>query len=75
MTKTAFIEAYKRELITQYPWASDQAKMTRFMEGVRDTLAGVSTRWNHVGEASNAAWRAIGQSGKPSLVKLRALAD
>lgn len=71
-TKQNFLTAYKVELIARYPWASDSAKLERFMNSVSETLNGANT-WNHSGEAVTAAWATIGGKGKPSKTALRTL--
>ena len=72
-TKTAFIEYYKSEIVARYPWAQNAEKLARFMSSVSGTLSGPVATWNHEGEAVTAAWRAIGNKGKPTLKALRAL--
>ena len=73
MTKNDFIAAYRAELLANYQWATDTAKLDRFMTVVADTLAGANT-WNHNGIAVTAAWRTIGGKGTPTKKALRALA-
>ena len=74
MTKTAFLAAYRAELLAIYSWTIDADKLARFCEsGVVATLnTGVKT-WDHTGAAALAAWRTIGGKGKPTLKALRAL--
>lgn len=74
-TKKAFMTALENELTSRYTWARDEAKLARFMASVSDTLTGKATSWNKNGDASEAAWRAIGQKGKPTYKALRALDD
>lgn len=74
MTKQEFLNAYKADLVKRYTWASDTAKLDKFMASCVATLNGALS-WNHDGEAVTAAWRAIGGKGKPSLKALRALTD
>ena len=38
-TKTAILAAFHKEL-KLYPWASDEAKLERFMQAARETLDG-----------------------------------
>jgi hypothetical protein len=73
MTKSSFLSEYRKSA-SALPWASNSDKLERFMESCRATLNGAST-WNHDGESSAAAWRAIGGKGKPTLKALRALAE
>ena len=73
MTQVAFIKAYMGELKARYPWTSDLVKFARFMESVTLTLRAGGNTWLPEGEAVNAAWKAIGGKGKPSLKALRAL--
>ena len=73
MTQVAFIKAYMGELRARYAWTSDLAKFARFMEGVTLTLRSDSRVWTPEGEAVTAAWKAIGQTGKPSIKAIRAL--
>lgn len=74
-TKSAFMSALQSELLRRYQWAHDEARLTHFMASVKATLRGESNSWNKDGEASNSAWHAIGQKGKPTYKALRALAD
>lgn len=71
-TKEEFLTFYGACLIADYPWARDEAKLTKFMASCSATLAGAST-WNHDGDAVRVAWKLIGGKGKPSLKALRAL--
>lgn len=73
MTKQAFLDAYRAELLARYPWAQDEAKLGRFMSSVYATLRGSINHWNNDGEAVVAAWRKIGGKGKPTYKALRAL--
>ena len=70
--KADFVEAYRSEVRTRYPWAKDEDKLHRFMVGCITTLDGGS-EWNHQGDAVTAAWRSIGGRGAPTLKALRAL--
>lgn len=74
MTKQDFLTAYETELKARYPWAADEAKLSRFLSSAKGTLNGLNT-WNHEGEAVTAAWKSIGGKGKPTKTALRALAD
>jgi hypothetical protein len=73
-TKTAFLAIYRREILSRYAWAQDAEKLSRFMASVFHTISGPVATWNHQGEAVTAAWRAMGNKGKPTLKALRALA-
>lgn len=73
MTKTKFIDRLQKELIARYDWAKDEKRLNHFIEGVRATIFDGASRWNNDGDASNAAWRAIGGKGKPTYKALRAL--
>jgi hypothetical protein len=73
MTRTAFLTAYRTELIARYSWAADVEKLDRFMNSCAETIGTARTTWNHDGEAVTAAWRSIGGKGKPTLKALRAL--
>jgi hypothetical protein len=73
MTKAAFLEAYRAEIISRYEWAKDTAKLTAFMLSVKHSIEGTSSQWANSGEALMAAWRAIGGKGKPTYKALRAL--
>jgi hypothetical protein len=80
MTKTAFLEAYRAEIIKSYQWAQNEEKLNNFMSNVRQTICAVEifrapATWNNSGEALMAAWRAIGGKGKPTYKALRALPD
>lgn len=74
MTKERFTIAYRDELTKRYGWAQDEAKLTRALASMAETLActGPGT-WNHEGEAVTAAWRSIGGRGTPTKKALRAL--
>jgi len=73
--KNQFLTAYRAELLARYSWASDTAKFARFMASATDTIESRATSWNHDGEAVAAAWRAIGNKGKPTLKALRAMGE
>lgn len=73
MTKAAFTEHYRSQLLARYEWARDAEKLERFMSSVTATLNGANS-WNHDGEAVTAAWRGIGGKGKPSKIALQSLA-
>lgn len=74
MTTSAFLTAYRAELVARYSWAADAEKLERFLATATDTLSG-GGGWSHDGDAATAAWRAIGNKGKPTLKALRALAS
>ena len=77
MTKQQFLDTYRAEIIARYSWAADTAKLERFMDSVRATIATQEgfAHWNHQGDAVDAAWKAIGGKEKhPTLKALRALA-
>lgn len=67
-----FLAALRERLEVTYDWASDTAKLERFMESVDKTLDGANT-WNHSGKATTKAWRQIGGTKRPTLRDLRAL--
>ena len=73
MTKTKFLTLYRAELVARYSWASDTAKLDRFMQSVSDTIHGSVNTWNNDGEAVISAWKQIGGKGKPTYKALRAL--
>lgn len=73
MTKMDFLLAYEREVIARYDWATDKAKLERFMASVANTITGGVATWNHQGPAVSAAWHAIGGTGKVTLAALRSL--
>lgn len=73
MSKEKFIELYKIELLKMYDWAKDEKKLERFLANVKITISTNTAPWNHTGEAVNAAWKAMGGKGKPTLKALRAL--
>lgn len=75
MTKTNFIAALRSELIKRYDWTKDATRLERFMDGVKATIDGDHGCWNKDGEASEAAWKAIGGKGKPTYKALRALPE
>ena len=76
MSKNDFLAAYRNELIARYTWASDSARLDRFMESVRITIMTAATTWNHEGDAEVAAWLTVpGKKGKPTLKGLRALSE
>ena len=73
-TKAAFLAIYRKEILSRYAWAQDGEKLSRFMASVFHTISGPVATWNYQGEAVTAAWRAMGNKGKPTLKALRALA-
>lgn len=73
MTLSAFLAAYRAQLLANMPWAQDAAKLDRYMGNVRATLTTNTATWSHTGPLMKAAWRQIGGSGTPSLRVLRAL--
>jgi hypothetical protein len=76
MTKTKFMAALRAELINRYEWTKTPGKLGSFMESVKETIAGgMGNIWNKDGEASEAAWKAIGGKGKPTYKALRALPE
>lgn len=75
MTPTAFLAAYRAELIARYPWAQDVEKLDKFMASVAETIGGRRVTWNHDGEAVRAAWRATGCKNRCTLKGLRELKD
>ena len=74
MTKISFLTEYKKELVSTFVWAQDEAKLDRFMASCAQTINGPSNTWNHDGECVKRAWKAIGGKGRPTLKALRALA-
>lgn len=77
MTKEAFLAALREQLKMLYGsgWASDEAKLARFMSAVEETIHSPRNIWNMDGPATVAAWRQIGGKGKPTYKALRALPD
>jgi len=73
VTKQAYIDALRSELVARYTWARDPDKLDRFMSSVRVTVAGGIPAWNKDGDAATAAWRAIGGKGKLTYKALHAL--
>ena len=71
-TRNAYLIAYRSELLARYAWTANADKLNAFLDKARAGLEGEGT-WSHTGDASTAAWRAIGGKGKPSLKALRAL--
>ncbi len=71
MTKKDFLAAYRDECMKS-AWASDHAKLERYMSSVENTLKGANT-WICDGPGVRAAWTLIGGQGVVSLKKLRAL--
>jgi hypothetical protein len=75
MTKTAFLAAYRAKIVANYPWASDSAKLDRFMAAVETTIRTEQKPWSIVGAATTEAWQEIGGAGKPTYKALRALEE
>lgn len=74
MTREKFTEALRALIVQRHTWAGDAAKLARFMASVDATLnAGDGPYYDHTGDATKDAWRAIGGKGRPSLKALRAL--
>jgi hypothetical protein len=72
--RNKFLFAYEHELLHRYAWAGDEARLKRFMDGVRATVDGPDRIWIPEGAAVEAAWRAVtGRKGKPTLAGIRAL--
>ena len=71
-TKKALYDEYRVQLIAGYAWAKDEARLSRFMQSVRDTLNGGNT-FNRDGEAWRAACHNVGISPRISLKALHAL--
>lgn len=67
---TTFLEAYRRELLAHYSWASDPYRLAKFMASVEATLRGAGT-WHHISPVVTLAWRAIGEKSRPTLTGLR----
>jgi hypothetical protein len=75
MNRTAFLIAYRARLVAFYAWASDTAKLDKFMAACTLTISTARNEWNHDGDAVTAAWHAIGGKGKPTLKALRSLPE
>jgi hypothetical protein len=75
MTKVEYYDALRCELETRYAWAQDdEATLARYMTVVRESLEeSAAPGYQYDGEASKAAWRAVGGKGVPTLKALRAL--
>jgi len=75
MTKQAFLDAYRAQLLVFYTWAHDADKLARYMTSVRETLDGGNSWHCDVKTPSvKLAWKAIGGTGKLTLKALRGLA-
>lgn len=77
MTKTAFLDAYRGEVLARYPhrYAADPDRLAKLMSAAAVTIRGEGIPWHWEGPASLAAFRAVGGKGKLTLKGLRALAD
>lgn len=71
-SKRAFLYQYRGMLIARCPWASDRARLDRFMASVQTSLTTDSITWNHVGELAQEAFRGVA-TGRYSLKALRGL--
>lgn len=74
-TKQQFLCAYRNHIIASYAWASDEAKLNRFLESVEATIKTTQAPWDFHGAAVKKAWHNIGGKGSPTLKALRALPD
>lgn len=68
-----FVAAVRGEITARYPWATDAAKLERFMAAVVKTLTTECNAVSLDGEAFRAAWRHVGGKGRPTYKALRAL--
>lgn len=76
MNRTAFVKEMTARLIAAgYAWTADPVKLATYIDAMNTTIAPDSTRnpWAHDGAIAQAAWKAIGGKGKPTLKALRAL--
>lgn len=75
MTREKFTETLRALIVERHAWAADADKLARFMGAVAATLRGDAggPYFDHTGNATKDAWRAIGGKGRPSLKALRAL--
>ena len=71
--RAEFLRRYEEELKARFAWAQDMDELSRFMASVEVTVSGEGTTWVHYGDAATAAWKAMGNKGKPTLKALRAL--
>lgn len=69
-TKSQFLATYRAK-VAALPWAADGAKLDRFMEAVRVTIAGDFKEWDHSAPMAKAVWVELG--GKSSAYSLKAL--
>lgn len=77
LTRGQFLSLYA-DALRESPnveWAKDEAKLAKFMEGVRSTLEWTgSASWSHKGYICKQLWAKHGPLGqKCTLVNLRAL--
>lgn len=72
-TRSAFVDAYRSQLLARYEWAKDEAKLARFMESVRTTLFGDKHTWHAEGVAFKEACKALGLKARTTVKALRAL--
>lgn len=74
MTKNRFLSAYRAALKGAYTWTRDEDKLTKFMDGVANTIKSNNVSiWNASGDAMQKAWKDIGMKGKATLKGLRSL--
>lgn len=69
--RTQFLRVMRTEL-AKYPWASEPDRLDRTMASVEGTMSG-DRRCIINGASWLAAWKAIGQKGKPTYKALHAL--
>ena len=71
-TKRNFLIVYESELLARQSWASDPAKLSRFMASVTVTLNGGNT-WAREGEAFKATCKELGLPTRVTLKAVHAL--
>ena len=73
MTKAEFIAAYREHVVANYPWATNELKLDRFMRSVTETLTTENNPWAWDGPSAKATWKQLGGKGKLTLKGLREL--
>ena len=75
MTKQIFLDALELELKARFAWAQEPPRLERYMSTVREMLAPHGHNGVEIGEATIAAARTVGVTGKVTYKALRALPE
>lgn len=69
-----FLAAYRKELISLYPWAQENPfRLKELLSMVHTTITTGQKVWDIKGPAGESAWRSLNLAGQVSYKKLREL--